>query len=186
MNPLPGLFHHRWTVPTLAALDELGGGAKLVTLQRKLGASRELLKRTLGVLGEARLVARNPGYGHPMRPEYVLTAAGRLLAPACARLLERLQRLGVAEVGLKKWSLPVALALATASGRFNRVLAALEGVTPRALAQALRDLQEVGLVERRLVDGHPPRTEYRLTHKGRHLTPSVLAVAAGAPVVGSP
>ncbi len=41
--------------------------------------------------------------------------------------------------------------------------------------------QEVGLVERRLADDHPPRTEYLLTHKGQRLTPTVLAVAAGVP-----
>jgi DNA-binding HxlR family transcriptional regulator len=176
LDTLPGLFHHRWAVPTLAALEKLGGGAKLVTLQRKLGASRELLKGTLAALIEARVVSRNPGYGHPMRPEYLLTPAGRQLAPACARLVEKLRRLGIQDVGLRKWSLPVAHALATAGGRFNRLRAALGDVTPRALAQALRDLQRVGLVERRLVDDNPPRTEYQLTRAGQHLTPAVLAL----------
>jgi len=164
-------------VPTLAALDEQGGEAKLVTLQRRLGASRELLKRTLLFLIDARLVLRNPGYGHPMRPEYLLTPAGRVLAPACARLLKRLDRLGIEEIGLKKWSLPVADALATADGRFNRIRAILSGVTPRALAQALRDLQMAGLVERRLIDDSPPRTEYRLTRAGLGIAPLVRALA---------
>jgi len=184
-NPLPGLFHHRWAVPTLAALDALGGGAKFVTLQRRLGASRDLLKQTLLALAEARLVSRNPGYGHPMRPEYVLTDTGHDLAPTCGVLVEKLQHLGVTDVGLKKWSLPVAHALEAAGGRFNRLRAALGDITPRALAQALRDLQQAGLVDRRLVDDNPPRTEYRLTRRGRPLTPVLLALEAATRVASS-
>ena len=179
-NPLPGLFHHRWAVPTLAALGALSTGAKFVTLQKSLGASRDSLKRTLAALIESKLVARNPGYGHPMRPEYLLTEAGHQIAPACATLVAKLQRMGIEHGGLKKWSLPVAHALATEGVRFNRVHAALADVTPRALAQALRDLQEMGLVERLLVDGNPPRTEYRLTGRGRRLAPVVVALARAA------
>ncbi len=171
------LFHHRWAIPTLATLFELGGGAKFITLQRRLGASRDSLNRTLVALVESRLVARNPGYGHPMRPEYVLTTSGNQVAPACAALVEMLERFGIADVGLKKWSLPVAYALATAGGRFNRARAVLGEITPRALAHALRDLQKAGVVERLLVDENPPRTEYKLTRRGQRLTPMILALA---------
>jgi DNA-binding HxlR family transcriptional regulator len=171
------LFHHRWAVPTLAALNAFDGGAKFVTLQRSLRTSRDSLKRTLAALIEAGLVSRNPGYGHPMRPEYLLTAWGNRVAPACTTLVEKLEHLGIEEVGLKKWPLPVAHALATAGGRFNRVRVALGEVTPRALAQALRDLQKIGLVRRLLVDDSPPRTEYQLTRRGRLLTPLILALA---------
>ena len=173
---LIGLLHHRWAVPALAELDSVGGGAKLVTLQHRLGASRDVLKRTLAALSEAGLVAANPGYGHPMRPEWVLTGLGRRIAPACTALVSVLCRLEVEEVGLKKWSLPVAHALATVGGRFNAVRGVNAEVTPRALAQALRDLQDVGLVERSLVDGSPPRSEYQLTRRGRRLTPVIEAL----------
>jgi DNA-binding HxlR family transcriptional regulator len=176
-SSLTGLFHHRWAVPALAALSTLGGGAKFVTLQMNLGVSRDSLKRTLVALVDAGLIARNPGYGHPMRPEYVLTAVGKQVAPACAAVVEKLQRLGIEDIGLKKWSLPVAHALVAADGRFNRLCAALGEVTPRALAQALRDLQQVGLVKRLLVDDNPPRTEYQLTRRGRRLTSVMVELA---------
>lgn len=174
---LPALFHHKWSVPALAALHELGGGAKFVTLQSSLGTTRDSLRRTLAFMAGGGLVTRNPGYGHPMRPEYVLTPAGRRLAPACARLVKTLEQLKAEEVGRRKWVLPVALALATAGGRFNRMRAALGGVTPRALASALRDLRGAGIVERLLVDDTPPRTEYRLTRRGKRLTPAVRKLA---------
>ena len=31
---------------------------------------------------------KNPGHGHPMRPEYLLTSSGEELAPWCRRLLD--------------------------------------------------------------------------------------------------
>lgn len=174
---LPRLFHHRWAVPTLAALDATGGAAKFVTLRNRVGASRDSLRRTLRALIDAGLVRRNPGHGHPMRPEYMLTRLGRRLAPASATLLDELESLGIEEIALNKWSLPVACALEAAGGRFGRVRAALGEVTPRALARALRDLQRAGIVERRLVDGYPPYTEYRLTGRGRRLKALVLPLA---------
>ena len=175
-STLPGLFHYRWAVPTLAALNALGGNAKFVTLQRSLGANRDSLKRTLAALMDARLISRNPGYGHPMRPEYLLTSAGNHAARAATALVEKIERLGIVEIGLNKWSFPVAHALATTGGRFNRILAVLANITPRALAQALRDLQKAGLVKRLLVDDNPPRTEYQLTQPGRLLMPFVSAL----------
>ena len=180
-DQLPSLLHNRWAVPTLAALYRMGGGAKLVTLYKTLGASRGSIQRTLAGLTESGLVKHNPGYGHPMRPEYMLTATGNEIAPVCVQLIRKLERLGIEEIGLRKWSLPVAHALAAAGGRFNRLRAVLGGVTPRALSAALRDLQLAGLVERFLVDDTPPRTEYQLTGAGRRLTSVVSSLAQAAP-----
>lgn len=176
-DPLLRLFHFRWSVPTLAAFDALGGQAKFITLQRRLEVSRSSLQRTLAALLAARLVRRNPGYGHPMRPEYLLTSPGRRVAAASAVLLARLERLGILELALRKWSLPVAQALARSGGRFNGLQAELGSVTPRALAQALRDLQEAGLIERRLVDESPPRADYQLTDEGRRVAGLTRALA---------
>jgi DNA-binding HxlR family transcriptional regulator len=171
--PLEAFCHHRWALPAVAALHTRGGGAKFVTLQKALGVGRESLKRTLEGLMEAGLVMRNPGYGHPMRPEYILTARGRSLGGPCGRLWERIASRGLTEVCLRKWSLPGILALSRVEGRFNRLRHALPGATPRALATALRDLQEAGLAERYVVDDDPPRTEYQLTRGGRLLAPLI-------------
>src|SRR4051812_19869059 len=87
-------------------------GSRFATLTGTLGVSGESLRRTLAFLVEESLVARNPGHGHPLRPEYVLTERGTEIAPACADVLAAL---GPNEaVGLKKWSLPV---LAELDGR---------------------------------------------------------------------
>lgn len=148
-----------------------------MTLQKRLGASRDSLQRALAALILEGLVRRNPGYGHPMRPEYLLTDSGRKVAALSAALVAQIERLGIAEIAWKKWSLPVVHALASAGGRFNRLQAELGGVTPRALAQALRDVERAGLVERLLIDGFPPRAEYALTEEGRRLMDLATALA---------
>ena len=172
MDRLVALFHHRWAVPVLAELHA-GRGAKFVTLQRRLGASREAMRAALDDLAERGFVARNPGYGHPLRPEYVLTAKGRRHAPACARLVGLLRRLELWRMGLRKWPLLVTLAIRSCGGRFNDLKAGLPGITARALTMALKALQAAGVVERRVTDDYPPRAEYCLTRTGSRLAPLV-------------
>jgi DNA-binding HxlR family transcriptional regulator len=174
---LEDLLHHRWSVPAIATLHTRGGGAKLITLQKALGVSRDSLSRTLSALMDDGLVVRNPGYGHPMRPEYLLSTAGKRLGSSCGKLTSQLARLDLEKIGLKKWSLPVVHAIWKVGGRFNGIRATLTGATPRALASALRDLQDAGLVTRYLVDDDPPRTEYSLTRRGKLLVPLLSELA---------
>ncbi|MCZ6572723.1 MAG: winged helix-turn-helix transcriptional regulator [Planctomycetota bacterium] len=166
------LFHHRWAVPVLAELQR-GKGAKLVTLVQRLGAGRDVLRPTLDRLIEHGWVVRNSGYGHPLRPEYVLSRSGKRIAPACARLWQTLRRSDLTGPGLKKWSLPVAWVLERSGGRFGDAKQMLPGITSRALTLALKTLQEAGLVRREVVDGYPPRPRYHLTPRGRRLVPLV-------------
>ena len=173
---LSELFHHRWAMPALAELHLLGGGAKGVVLYKRLGVRRDSLGMALEALIEFELVIRNPGYGHPMRPEFIWTTAGRRLAALCADLMARLDRMNNIEVAKNKWSLPVVFATANTDGRFNAIKSALPDITSRALTLALRDLQEAKLITRKLVDDDPPRTEYSLTSRGRSLVPVLQAM----------
>jgi len=172
------LFHHRWSVPVLAQLHREGGGAKFITLINRLGVSRDALSRTLGALIDQGLVSRNPGYGHPMRPEYVLTVRGGRLAPLCDRVFVALQRLGAEDAGLRKWSLLVVAVVAGGCRRFSQIRAALPGITARALALALKDLQSAGFLERVVYDDYPPRVEYRPAWPARRLTRPLHDLAA--------
>lgn len=154
------LFHFRWAVPVLAELHA-DRGAKFITLVSRLHVSRDALQRTLKALIHAGLIRKNPGYGHPMRPEYILTKKGTRLGPDCVHLMDRLGKLGTRRVGLRKWSMPVLLALRDGVQRFSQLDAALPGITARALTMALKDLEAAGLVERVIVDGYPPKVIYK-------------------------
>lgn len=176
MSNLPSLFHHRWTVPILAELER-GGGARFVTLAHRLGLSRESLTRTLAALLAAGLVERNPGYGHPLRPEYVLTASGRRLAPHAVALTDALAAAGATEIGLRKWSMPVVHALSHDGGRrFSELRSALPASTPRAMTLALKDLAGAGLLERTVTEDFPPATVYRLTPRAGAVAAAVQAL----------
>ena len=166
MSRLAQLVHHRWSPPVLAELLR-SSGTRFVTLERRLGLSRESLRRTLAALIDAGLVERNPGYGHPLRPGYVLTAEGQRVAVICQRLLAELD--GIRDVALRKWSLPVVAALGDGPRRFSELRAALREVSARALALALKDVAAAGLVERIVTPDYPPSTLYRATPQGRRL-----------------
>jgi DNA-binding HxlR family transcriptional regulator len=160
---LIALFHHRWAPPALAVLTERGA-ARFVELQRKLGVGRESLHRAVDSLLALGYARRNPGYGHPLRPEYLVTAPGRRAGTLCARVLTA----GDADVLLRKWSVPT-LAQLDRPRRFSELRAALGTVTPRALALALRDLEAADLVEREVLTTRPPSTLYRATAAGRRI-----------------
>jgi DNA-binding HxlR family transcriptional regulator len=53
--------------------------------------------------------------------------------------------------------------------RFNEFRQAVSGVAPKTLSERLRELEQAGVLERRVVDASPPYAEYRLTDRGRKL-----------------
>ena len=170
LSHLAALFHRRWAVPVLAQLHK-DRGAKAITLTNRLGVSRDALRATLDDLIEHGWIAHNPGYGHPMRPEYLLTRRGEKLGPTCVRLMAVLRNMGIQRTALRKWSMPITLALAGGVEHFGELKHMLPGITSRALTLGLKELQRTGLIERRIVDQYPPTTSYRLTRRGRRLVP---------------
>ena len=162
------ICHHRWALPLLAELAERRG-ARSAELRRALGMNRETLSATLLALGKLGLVDGNPGYGHPLRPEYLLTQRGRSLAPRCAKLLAFSATLNLGDLIGRKWTLPVLIALGAAELRFSAIANALPGITPRSLAQSLKALAEDELIRRSVDEGFPPSALYSLTPRGLDL-----------------
>jgi DNA-binding HxlR family transcriptional regulator len=83
----------------------------------------------------------------------------------------------------RRWMLAIVWAAAEEGAvRFNEFKSALEGIPPRTLAQRLAELENAGVLERRVHDTRPPRVEYRLTPQGRKLGRIVEAMRAYAGV----
>jgi DNA-binding HxlR family transcriptional regulator len=163
INDLVSIFHHRWAAPVLAELER-SRGSRFVFLARSLELANESLRRTLDALMELGLVRRNPGYGHPLRPEYLLTPRGREAARVCGRILAAAEDVPA----LRKWAVPILAAL-DGGRRFSELRVQLPGVTARSLALALKDLQQADLVDRQVVEGYPPTTLYQPTAAGRRV-----------------
>lgn len=176
MNRFITLFHRRWAVPALVELHRCRG-AKFVTLHKRLGVGRATLRATLDDLVAAGWVRRNPGYGHPMRPEYVLTAEGAQLAPSSGRLLETVRRLDIEPIAFRKWSMPVTWALGREPHRFGELRRDLGEITPRALALSLKDMEGGGLVRRALVADYPPVANYSLDRRARPVYRALVPLA---------
>ena len=74
---------------------------------------------------------------------------------------------GLADALGKKWTLPLIGVLGNRQvNRFGELVLALEGVGAKALADRLRQLQRLGLVQRTVFAEVPARVEYRLTERG--------------------
>ena len=168
MSTLARLVHFRWAVPVLAELQR-GQGGRFVNLTHGLGVGRESLRRTLAFLTEDGLIQRNPGHGHPLRPEYLLTDDGARLAEPAAVLIDLLHDLDAIDVGLKKWSLPILTLVADGERRFSELRNALPETSNRALTLALKDLETAELVIRTVTTGYPPTTSYGATPAGLRL-----------------
>jgi DNA-binding HxlR family transcriptional regulator len=76
----------------------------------------------------------------------------------------------------RRWVLAIVYASHGGATRFNEFKRSLVGITPRTLAQRLQDLEDAGILERRVYDTRPPRVEYRLTDAGRRLRALVRAL----------
>ncbi len=77
-----------------------------------------------------------------------------------------------------KWSVLILAALCPEPLRFNAVKRCLEGITQRALTQALRRLQRNGLVARRIIPHSPVAVEYSVTPLGHTLQQPFAALYA--------
>jgi DNA-binding HxlR family transcriptional regulator len=170
IDRLTALFRRRWACPVIAELHRTDG-AKFVTLVNRLGSNAGAMRQTLDELLDLGWIRRNPGYGHPMRPEYILTPSGERIAPACAGLDAALTTLDVKDVALRKWSMPILYVVGEGPTRFSEVTRSLEGVTDRAVSMTLKDLSEVAIVERTLVAGPPLGAVYGATDAGIRLLP---------------
>src|SRR5476651_1828321 len=77
----------------------------------------------------------------------------------------------------RRWLLSIVCAACGGEVRFNAFIETVPGISPRMLAERLRDLERAGLIERRVLpQASPPSVEYHLTRRGRALEPLVQAL----------
>ena len=67
-------------------------------------------------------------------------------------------------------------ACSSGATRFNEFRQSLPGVSPTTLSERLEQLEAAGIVERILVPGRPPHTEYALTPRGERVARAVAGL----------
>ena len=84
---------------------------------------------------------------------------------------------GVIDVISKKWALLIINAIGNyGSLRFNRLIEELHGISPKTLADTLKQLQNEQLLKRESFAEIPPHVEYSLTEDGQGLREAVVPI----------
>jgi len=84
---------------------------------------------------------------------------------------------GVIDVISKKWALLIINAIGNyGSLRFNKLMEELHGISPKTLADTLKQLQNEQLLKRESFAEIPPRVEYSLTEDGQGLREAVVPI----------
>lgn len=79
------------------------------------------------------------------------------------------ERLGVLS---RRWTLHLLVMLAQEPLRFTQILRSVGGVSRRVVSERLRELVDVGLVERSVDPGPPITSTYKLSQTGERLRPT--------------
>lgn len=75
-----------------------------------------------------------------------------------------------------KWKSIILFHLMDGTLRFNEIRRLIENVTPRMLTNQLRELEEDGLIVRKVYAQVPPKVEYSLSPLGRSMKPILMAL----------
>lgn len=60
--------------------------------------------------------------------------------------------------------------------RYNEIQKCIPKATPKMLSQQLKELEQDGIINRKMYPVIPPKTEYSLTELGKSLIPIILAL----------
>src|SRR3954453_17931800 len=96
----------------------------------------------------------------------------------CAPVPQEVRR--AADLLERRYSVSIIYASHAGASRFNEFQQALAWGPPGTLAARLTELEEAGLLERRVIDARPPIVEYRLTERGQQLEAMLAALTRWA------
>ena len=153
-----------WSLPILSALHD-GVPGRQAPLLAATGASRTAFAQSMEHLISLGLLERNPGHGHPLRPEFRLTPNGMVAADIASKIHD-VTREEDQQLLRRSWTLPVLAAL-HAPRHFSELKRTLQTITDRALSQSLKGMEARNWVRRGIDDtARPPRPLYCSVNTG--------------------
>lgn len=133
------LTSRAWSLDILALLHA-GVSGRQAPLLAATSASRTSFTSSLDHLVQLGLLERNPGHGHPLRPEFRLTPKGVDAAETASRIVQAVPDDGEFALLRLSWTVPV-LALTDTPRRFSAIKTRLAQITDRALSTSLHQLE---------------------------------------------
>ncbi|WP_120632828.1 winged helix-turn-helix transcriptional regulator [Ruegeria sp. EL01] len=165
INALVKLTSRAWSLNILDLLHA-GTPGRQAPLLAATSASRTAFASSLSHLVQLGLIERNPGHGHPLRPEFRLTSIGASAAEIASSIVKTVP--DGTEFGLlrKSWTVPI-LALTGSPHRFSAIKSDLSPITDRALSSSLHQLEAQDWIRRDIVtSGRMPFPIYKAVNTG--------------------
>ncbi len=78
----------------------------------------------------------------------------------------------------KRWTVLIIREILRGNTHFNRFMKNIDGITPKVLTERLCELEQLGIIRRRIVSEYPVKVEYSLTELGRGFEPVLLSAAS--------
>lgn len=84
---------------------------------------------------------------------------------------------GVIDIISKKWALLIVNEIGNHGRiRYNDLMKEIEGISPKTLADTLKDLARYNLIKREAFNEIPPRVDYILTKDGEELRQAIIPI----------
>ena len=172
IKTLVNLTSRAWSLKILA-LMHAGIAGRQAPLLAASGASRTAFTQSLYHLESLGILERNPGHGHPLRPEFRLTPIGLVFAPIAHKIDTAVQDNDGAILLRKMWTVPL-LAVTTKPRVFSDLSRELNPITDRALSKSLRELNDQNWITRSVnIEQYPPRPYYHAVNQGAQINQAV-------------
>jgi len=165
INFLVKITSRAWSLKILALLHQ-GLPGRQAPLLSAAQASRTAFAASLSHLVDLELLERNPGHGHPLRPEFRLTLKGVEIAKIAAEIVGTTATPSETAILRKSWTVPI-LAVTKVPRHFIEIKSELPSLTDRALSQSLGLLHEQNWLLRNVdASNWPPRPIYQAANTG--------------------
>ncbi len=165
ITTLVKLTSRAWSLNILALLHS-GIPGRQAPLLAATSASRTSFASSLEHLVQLGLLEKNPGHGHPLRPEFRLTREGAKIARSAARIVNVVPDDAEFVLLRRSWTVPV-LAVTMTPRHFSEIKADLTSITDRALSKSLYQLEDKEWLRREIdTSGRPLRPTYHAANNG--------------------
>lgn len=172
INLLVKLTSRAWSLNILALLHR-GTPGRQAALLAATNAGRTAFAASLDHLIELGVVEKNPGHGHPLRPEFRLTEQGQAIGQVAHQIVSVVPDEQEFALLRRTWTVPV-LALTGAPQRFSDLRTRLVPITDRALSGTLQKLENQNWIRREVITtARTPFPIYNAINRGQDITRAI-------------
>ncbi|PSL20712.1 winged helix-turn-helix transcriptional regulator [Shimia abyssi] len=176
INLLVNLTSRAWSLKILALLHT-GVAGRQAPLLAATAAGRTSFGASLQHLIELQLLERNPGHGHPLRPEFRLTVKGAHYAKIAHDIVALAPGEKAFALLRKNWTVPI-LSVTHSPKLFGQIKHDLGAITDRSLSLALKQMEIHSWIKREVdVTSRPLRATYSAANLGQSVSKIVNMAA---------